>query len=104
VLRRVPRAACAVLAVAVACGALGCGADEEGGGGDGGPTAEQQVRTVVAKFGISTIQDPNHPAEITHNLRTFLIGADGRIAKIYSGSDWTPGVVLADLRALVSSK
>jgi hypothetical protein len=54
VLRRVPRAACAVLAVAVACGALGCGADEEGGGDDGGPTAEQQVRTVVAKFGIAT--------------------------------------------------
>jgi len=62
------------------------------------------VQTFAAKFGISTIQDPNHPAEITHNLRTFLIGADGRIAKIYSGSDWTPGVVLADLRALVSSK
>jgi hypothetical protein len=54
VLRRVPRAACAVLAVAAACGAMGCGADEEGGGDGSGPTAEQQVRTVVAKFGIAT--------------------------------------------------
>jgi protein SCO1 len=60
------------------------------------------VQTFAAKFGISTIQDPTGTAEITHNLRTFLIGADGRIVKIYSGNDWTPGAVLTDLRALVS--
>ena len=38
---------CALLALA------GCGADTEGGG-DGGPDAEQQVRAVVARFGIAT--------------------------------------------------
>ncbi len=38
-----------VLALAVA----GCGADEEGGGGGGLP-AEQQVRAVVARFGVAT--------------------------------------------------
>ncbi|HEX5922654.1 MAG TPA: hypothetical protein VFY45_02405 [Baekduia sp.] len=38
-----------VLALAVA----GCGADEEGGGGGGVP-AEQQVRAVVARFGVAT--------------------------------------------------
>jgi hypothetical protein len=57
VLRRLPRAACVLLAVAACAAAVGCGADEENGGGDGGgsgPTAEQQVRTVVAKFGIAT--------------------------------------------------
>jgi hypothetical protein len=77
VLRRVPRAACAALAVAAACGALGCGADQEGGGdgGGGGPTAEQQVRTVVAKFGIATRQKDYQ--EICDNLLS-----DELVAKI----------------------
>ena len=34
---------------------------------------------------------------------TFLIGADGHIAKIYSGTDWTPETVLADLRKMVGA-
>lgn len=60
------------------------------------------VQTFAARFGISTIREPESASEITHNLRTFLIGGDGTIAKIYSGSDWTPGAVLSDLRALVA--
>jgi hypothetical protein len=39
----------AVLALAV----TGCGADEEGDGGGGGVPAEQQVRDVVARFGVA---------------------------------------------------
>jgi hypothetical protein len=39
-----------VLALAV----TGCGADEEGGGGGDGVPAEQQVREVVARFGVAT--------------------------------------------------
>jgi protein SCO1/2 len=60
------------------------------------------VETFAAKFGISIIRDPKDPTDLTHNLRTFLVGADGRIVKIYTGSDWTPGAVLSDLRSLVS--
>jgi hypothetical protein len=41
----------AVLTLALAV--AGCGADEEGGGGGGVP-AEQQVREVVARFGVAT--------------------------------------------------
>ena len=26
---------------------------------------------------------------ITHNLRTVLVGADGKIVRIYSGNEWT---------------
>ena len=59
------------------------------------------VETFAARFGISLIHEPKD-AEITHNLRTFLVGADGKIVKIYSGSDWTPGAMLTDLRALVA--
>lgn len=52
----------------------------------------------AAKLGVGLIRTPQTPSEITHNLRTVLVGADGRLARIYSGSDWTPSAVLADLR------
>jgi hypothetical protein len=40
---------------AAALALAGCGADEENaGGGAGGPSADQEVRAVVAKFGIAT--------------------------------------------------
>ncbi len=35
---------------------------------------------------------------ITHNLRTAVIGADGRVAAVYSGNDWTAAQLVADLR------
>jgi hypothetical protein len=44
-----------VLAAVAALALVGCGADEENpGGGGGGPAADQQVRAVVATFGIAT--------------------------------------------------
>jgi len=52
----------------------------------------------AAKFGVGLMR-PDGEVEITHNLRTTLIGADGRILHIYSGNEWTPSTVLADLRA-----
>ena len=59
------------------------------------------VERFGAKFGINVLRDPKEPAQVTHNLRTALIGPDQRVVKIYSGNDWTPGTVLADLRDLV---
>lgn len=40
--------------LALALAVTGCGADEEGGGGGSGVAAEQQVREVVARFGVAT--------------------------------------------------
>lgn len=54
------------------------------------------VDRFAAKFGVGVVRDD---AEITHNLRTVLIRADGTIGKIYGGSDWTTAAVLDDLRA-----
>jgi cytochrome oxidase Cu insertion factor (SCO1/SenC/PrrC family) len=44
----------------------------------------------------------NDPRDITHNLRTVIVGADGKLAKVYTGNDWSPEQVLADLKALGS--
>ena len=40
----------------------------------------------------------NDPRDITHNLRTAIVDADGKLVKVYTGNDWTPDQVLADLQ------
>jgi protein SCO1/2 len=59
------------------------------------------VGRFVSRFGVSVIRESPDEPGLTHNLRTVLIAADGRIATVYAGNDWTPGAVLADLRELV---
>jgi len=34
---------------------------------------------------------------ITHTLSTTLIGPDGKVIRFYSGNEWTPEEVMADL-------
>ncbi len=62
-----------------------------------------QVTTdrLAAKFGVSVIRGDASPTDVVHNLRTTLIDADGRIVKIYSGSEWTPSAVLSDARGVI---
>ncbi|HEX5069313.1 MAG TPA: SCO family protein, partial [Vicinamibacterales bacterium] len=52
---------------------------------------------LAARLGVAVMRSDSDPS-ITHNLRTILIGPDGRIAHIYSGSEWNTASVLADLR------
>ena len=53
----------------------------------------------MAQFGIFTEPNPANPADITHNLRTAIIGADGRLAAVHTGNRWTPDQLVADLTA-----
>ena len=39
----------------------------------------------------------NDPRDITHNLRTAIIDRQGKLVKTYTGNEWTPDQVLADL-------
>lgn len=57
----------------------------------------------AAKFGVSVAREGTAPGEITHNLRTTLLDADGKIIRIYTGGEWTVDGALADLRAAVTS-
>jgi protein SCO1/2 len=59
------------------------------------------VDRVAARFGVGVMRETDDANTITHNLRTLLVGADGRIAAIYSGNEWTPDRALADLAAAV---
>jgi protein SCO1/2 len=56
----------------------------------------------AGRFGVGILRTDGS-SEITHNLRTTLVGPEGRVVKIYAGSDWTPGAVLADLRQVLAA-
>ena len=58
------------------------------------------VDRFAARFGVSISRAMNDARDITHNLRTAIIDADGRIVKVYTGNDWSPAQVLADLNGM----
>jgi protein SCO1/2 len=58
------------------------------------------VDQFAARFGVSVSRALNDPRDITHNLRTVIIGADGKLLKVYTGNEWTPEQVLTDLKHL----
>ena len=60
------------------------------------------VDQFASRFGVSVTRAMNDPRDITHNLRTAIVGADGRLVKVYTGNDWSPEQVLADLKNLGS--
>jgi protein SCO1/2 len=39
-------------------------------------------------------------ADIAHNLRTAIVRPDGRLARIFTGNDWTPGQLLEALKSV----
>ena len=60
------------------------------------------VDRFAARFGVGLVR-PADATEITHNLRTMLLDPEGRLVKVYSGSEWTPAGALEDLRATVKA-
>jgi protein SCO1/2 len=60
------------------------------------------VDQFAARFGVSVGRALNDARDITHNLRTAIVDADGKLVKVYTGNDWTPDQVLADLKTLGS--
>jgi protein SCO1/2 len=60
--------------------------------------SQAAVDRFTSRFGVSTIAETDGARTISHNLRTAIVGPDGRLIKIYSGSEWTVEGLLADLR------
>jgi protein SCO1 len=58
-----------------------------------------EVDRFASRFGVQVSRALNDPRDITHNLRTAIVDADGRVVKIYTGNDWTAEQVLADLKS-----
>lgn len=57
----------------------------------------------AGKFGVYVVRNPNDERDITHNLRTAIIGPDGSVKKIYTGNEWTPEDILTDLKPVANA-
>jgi protein SCO1/2 len=62
-----------------------------------------EVDKFAARFGVSVSRAMNDPRDITHNLRTVIIDGEGRLVRTYTGNDWSPDQLLADLRKAIAS-
>ncbi len=56
----------------------------------------EQVRKAADFFGLSY---NSKDGQIVHGLQTVLVGADGKVLKVYSGNDWNPEEVAAEMAA-----
>jgi protein SCO1/2 len=55
----------------------------------------------ASRFGVSVSREMNDQRDITHNLRTAIIDRQGNLVQTYTGNEWTPDQVLADIRVMV---
>jgi protein SCO1/2 len=61
-----------------------------------------EIDRFSARFGVSVGRALSDPRDITHNLRTAIVDAEGKLVKVYTGNDWTPEQILDELRKLPS--
>jgi protein SCO1 len=56
------------------------------------------------QFGLIVEREGPAAGDITHNLRTVVLDAEGRVAAIRTGNDWTPAQLIADIKATPAPK
>jgi protein SCO1 len=62
---------------------------------------QDAIDRFAMSFGLTLIRgEAPDPNEIGHTLRTAIIGRDGKLVKAYTGNDWTPAQIVADLEKL----
>jgi protein SCO1/2 len=59
---------------------------------------QEDIAQFAGRFGTSVIRDESNAADITHNLRTAVIGSDGTLVTIFKGNEWTPADLMKALR------
>jgi protein SCO1 len=57
-----------------------------------------QVEAWGGRLGLSVIRDAKNPSDLTHNLRTAVIDAQGRLVTVLDGNRWTVDEAIAALR------
>ncbi|HEX8707415.1 MAG TPA: SCO family protein [Pyrinomonadaceae bacterium] len=60
----------------------------------------QEIKRLAQFFGLTYIAEKD---QIIHSLQTALIAPDGRLYKLYSGNEWKPADILADIRTLLNA-
>ena len=58
----------------------------------------EDVEAFAAQFGVSVMRERARPEDIVHNLRTVIIDGEGKLVTGFSGSEWTPADLVAEIR------
>jgi protein SCO1/2 len=56
---------------------------------------EEAIRTLGEPLGLEYMEESR---SFTHNLRTAVIDPEGRLRRLFTGNDWTPDELVAELR------
>ena len=59
---------------------------------------KDQVKGIAQFFGLRYFSEND---QITHGLRTVIVGPDGKVFKVYRGNDWKPDEAVKDLKTLL---
>jgi protein SCO1/2 len=62
-----------------------------------------RVDRFAGRFGVSIVRESGDSLDITHNLRTAVIGPDGRLVRVLPGADWTPEELVRELVASLTT-
>lgn len=65
--------------------------------------SDKDIQPLAQFLGLDYRVDENNKTVINHNLRTAVIGPDGKVQKIIGGNDWTTDELLTDLKAALKS-
>jgi protein SCO1/2 len=60
----------------------------------------EEVNKFGSQLGVYVEHNPQSAIDITHNLRTAVIDANGRLVKVHNGNSWMPSELIADLSAV----
>ena len=56
---------------------------------------KEEVKQIATYFGMQYWRDQD---QVVHSLRTAIIGADGKLVKLYHGNEWKPQEIVSALR------
>jgi len=63
--------------------------------------SRDEIDKFAMTFGVTLVRgEAPDPNEIGHTLRTAIIDRDGKLVKTYTGNEWTPAQIVADLEKL----
>lgn len=60
--------------------------------------SKEAVDPFAAVLGVAIMRDDKPMQEILHNLRTAVIGKDGKLARVFNGNEWTPDELMSAIR------
>jgi len=58
----------------------------------------ESIDRFASRFGVSIVREGTQAENITHNLRTGVIGSSGTLEAAFTGNDWTPQQVVDAVR------